>query len=467
MSEKLNLSNIAKEYNSLLPNQIEGLVIFLLNKQIADKEIPNEFTQIEIKSAIHKVAKLISLSTIPQTERIIATLIPYFLYRTPQSHYTKYVLTQYAERLVHFVETKLDSPHRKFPLKNSFEKYFNIKVAEIKTIADLEEWFQNGFKATSKHTVEEHIEAFHDEVNENITELSKILDVDAKDTEVIPMLNAFVTIFNNLGKKCNQIQEALRIRYSAISELKNLVDYFYMRIDNIDVTENNSTSYKVAQNEWERANSIKTDVELFFRRIDQQIRFITHRILYASKQLTQLQTTFKNESQYRLSIKKLLFAALNSASYSKEAISLSDNFTRKAIPYEKFEFIEVPFIDFGVSKKHPVQKVSKNKSYYKSQKSKVDDLLQIQERTVFWIKRIKETIHSHEEVNFSNYFYKILEEEKIIEIPLQVGFEILKYASESNDFSIEINKEIVHNPLNKTIQIWKMKIFNQKIISLS
>ena len=125
----LDFNELFSDYDFLIPNRIEGYIIIRLWQKIKSSEIQEEFSYNDIKNIVNEVTALTNGAT-PQIEKILKDLLHYFIKKPPET-VSKYYLSDYAERFIQLLETKIDSPYRNFPLKKNFEKYFAIEFEEI------------------------------------------------------------------------------------------------------------------------------------------------------------------------------------------------------------------------------------------------------------------------------------------------------------------------------------------------
>ena len=117
----LDFNELFSDYDFLIPNRIEGYIIIRLWQKIKSSEIQEEFSYNDIKNIVNEVTALTNGAT-PQIEKILKDLLHYFIKKPPET-VSKYYLSDYAERFIQLLETKIDSPYRNFPLKKNFEKY--------------------------------------------------------------------------------------------------------------------------------------------------------------------------------------------------------------------------------------------------------------------------------------------------------------------------------------------------------
>jgi len=461
----IEFKEISKDYEYLVPNKIEGLVIFRLWQKIKSNEINEEFSYNDIKNVIIEVAPIIN-DTTPQVEKLLKDLLHYFIKKPPET-VAKYYLSDYAERFIQLIETKVDSPYRNFPLKRNFEKYFSVIPEDIEDFNELNRWFKQGFHDTSKRVILDHIESLQDEVESSIKKLNEILY--SEDLKAIEMVKMFVNEFKGFGDKAEQIREVLFLKNETLKNLKRTSDYFYEKIKDVKhyQTAEEKAQYLELENWWKSASKIKEEVTAFFESIDKKLARIHDQIVFASSKLKELEENFQYQSLFKINLKKMLQLVLETSVFDgKEDIKLAENFPIKSYPYEKIQFLFAPKYDFSIESETfgIVPKI--DEEYEQSERNRIEAELLLQEKIASWIDKCNLRIEKDKTLNYSEVFYEILDIEKNIEIPLQVGFSLFEELSKNKDLYIKIDKDI-SNPIRNDIYIWNMKIYHKKANLLS
>ena len=458
----LNFNELFSDYDFLIPNKIEGYIIIRLWQKIKSNEIQEEFSYNDIRNVIDETASYTNGST-PQTEKILKDLLHYFIKKPPET-ISKYYLSDYAERFIQLLETKIESPYRNFPLKKNFEKYFSVEFEEIEDFEELNRWFRQGFHDTSKRVILDHIESLQDEIESSIKKLNEILYSDT--LQAIEMVKLFVNEFKNFGLKSEQIREALFLKNETLRSLKNASDFFYSKIEETKhfQTIEEEKQYHELEYKWQTANQIKEDVIAFFENIDKKLLRITNQIVFASSKLKELEENFQYQSLFKINLKKLLQLVLETSSFDKnEGILLHKDFPIKGIPYEKVQLFFTPKYEFNIETGSIGIVPKTNTDYEQAERTKIENALQVQENIASWVDICFSRIEKENELNYSSVFYEILNSEQNIEIPLQVGFSLFQQLSNNKDFDVIIDKTIA-NPNRNDIITWNMKIHRKEIL---
>lgn len=456
-----SLNEIYRNYDLLLPPKEEGTIIFWLFKKIENKDIDKNFTYQDIQQAIKDTATL-DVNREPQTERLLKNLLHNFIER-PAGKSNRYKLTEYALKFVQLVNHKINNPFRKFPLRESFQKYTEFRAEDIRSLELFESWFQQGFSYTTKQNIIDHLEALKDDVTQNIKQLNSILQIDEHD--VARIVTCFNEIFKNLGAKADEIRDTLRLGVSLEQEIRKVIHSFYSEIQNCPhpQTEEEQSFYRSLKSNYNKAAAIQTDVKDFFIVVDEKLGQLRDKIVFASTKLNELHDNFRHQTKFRTNIKKLAELVLKSAVYTREGPGLP-NFPRKIVPCENTRFSIVPFYDFfNPIISHNVLSVPVDKDYEDAQRKLITEELDrahnIEKLTSSLIQELKDK----KVLNFTDKFYEILEKENDVETPVQVGYDLLHFVYNSKDFQFKIDRQLPDEVAKKNILIWKMNLSQKKV----
>ena len=162
------------KYDQLIPAKFNGgLLVIELYQKIRSKALGRHFTSGDIKYILENIA-VREDGVVPQSEKVIKNLLHYFLRNVPGEP-GKYYLTDHAESMVELMIRKLNNPYKDFQLKANFEKYFSIRINEIKTIDDMERRFGREFVSGHKRILNDHLETLEDKLEKSYESLNTIL----------------------------------------------------------------------------------------------------------------------------------------------------------------------------------------------------------------------------------------------------------------------------------------------------
>lgn len=453
-----NLHNVFQSYQSLVPSKEDGMVVFLLNQKIRDREIDEQFNYGDFKQTIKELAAFAPWP-LPHSEAVLKNLLNYFIERPPDQK-NSYKLTEYAFKFIAMIDQKLNNPYRNFPLRESFIRYTNFQASEIKLIAQFESWFQQGFNNTTKQSIIDHLEALKDDVNQSIKDLNMLLY--RENTDILETISEFTAIFKGLYEKTEEIRDTLRLGNNLERETQQVVSYFYDLSDSFsNIASEKDEYYHSTVQDYNKAVTIHRDVRNFFIVIDSKIGQLREKIVFASNKLNDLQHNFRYQSNYKMNIKRLLDFVFSESNYTKDGPQLPGRFPRKAIPTESFKYTVVPYIESFFPVKKMVQLLPQDKNYQQSERAKIDYEIARQQRITSLVSHYKDLLQKEKEMDFTEQFYLILERDQDIEIALNVSYELLIYAHHSSQYKLLIDPNLLRESANTNILSWQTNIIQK------
>ncbi|TDE03035.1 hypothetical protein [Flavobacterium sandaracinum] len=450
------LQNIYQSYELLLPSKEDGMVIFLLHQKIKDREIEEPFSYGDFRQVVKEVADW-SPGGIPRSETLLKNFLNNFIER-PADQKNGYKLTEYALKFIAIVDHKLNNPYRTFPLRKSFEKYTTFQATEIQDIVELERWFEQGFNNITRQNIIDHLEALKDVVSQSVKELGQILQQE--NIDIVQIVSEFAEIFTGLNEKTEEIRDTLRLGNRLERELQLVVDHFYAILDTSSNTEpkSDATLYKKVSKDYESAQKIQWEVNTFFMVVGGKIGQLREKIVFASNKLNDLQHNFHYQSSYKLNIKRMLHFVLTESRFTKDGPGLSACFPRKSIPYESFKITMVNHMEEFFPKKVMVTTTLIDKEYQESENAKIEKDIARQERIMELVSYYKELLALDKQMDFTEKFYHILEQDKDVEIALNVSYELLLFAHHSKQYKVTIDQNLLKNSKDKKIYSWQTDI---------
>ncbi|QBZ98875.1 hypothetical protein [Flavobacterium sangjuense] len=453
-----NLQNILQSYDILLPSKEDGMIIFMLDQKIKEQEIAEQFSYNDFKQTVKELAEF-ALGAVPHSEAILKNLLNNFIERPPDQKHT-YKLTEYAMKFISLVDQKLNNPYRKFPLRESFEKYTNFQAKDIQIIDQFESWFQQGFNNTTKQNIIDHLEALKDDVNQSIRELNQLLYEENSD--ILQTISKFTEIFKGLTEKTEEIRDTLRLGNNLEREIDKVVTHFYDISDNVDrITPDIQSQYKQLLQDYNKSVSIHKEVRNFFIVIDSKIGQLREKIVFASNKLNDLQHNFRYQSNYKINIKRFMELVLSECQYHKEGPILPVEFPIKTIPSESFKYTAVPYVETFFPIKKMVQNVSVDGPYQQSEKEKIEKEISQQQRITALVSHYKELLSKEKEMDFTQQFHLILERDQDIEIALNVSYELLIFAHHSDEYRLVIDPKLLKESTKTKIYSWQTNIIQK------
>ena len=444
-------------YEFLIPSKEEGLVVILLHQKIEKKEIDQEFTYQDIQQVVREVSSLLDISHQPHTERILRNLIRYFIDR-PSGKRNKYMFSDYAERFVALIKNKLEHPYRNFPLAESFKRYSQFKADEIHSITEFKSWYEQGFNSTTKQTITGHLEALKDDSNIAIEQMNQILYVDTLTG--MDLVIKFSDLFKGFGERAEQISETLKLGNVLEVEIKKVVDRFYNRLDQMKhpETDEEKSEYLIYRNEYNESENIRANVVNFFEIVNSRLALVREKVLFSSSKLRELQDNFRQQSRYKINIKKLLQLMLEKAEYSRLELYLPQVFSKKYLPIERFRLPLIKKPDFDSEKTNNLYEFTSDLDYQKSERAKIEKELDRQQKAAQWVNHYKAVLMESKILDLKEVFQTVLGKENDIQICMQVNFDIIQHSLTQNEVRLVINKTIREFDADTKIFLWDTQI---------
>jgi len=438
----------------MLPPKFEGgLLIFLLYEKISTGELDLSFSTVDIKNALIEISNINHIE-IPQTERIIKSLLNYFLRHHPDQP-GEYHLTDFAESLVEMVNRKLNNPYKSLKLKESFEKYFSIRHNEIRSADDMETKFGKEFIEGHKNIIRHHLDSLDEEMQEAYLKLRDILH--AEETDATKMVSNFALTFKKFGERAEDINHAIAQKDRFLRDLRRITDNFYNDYISfpIPLTEQGRSESEKLAKDWRRCAEIYQEIEFFFTTIDKKIANINRQIYYASGKLTELQENFSARAKMKLAVKLLLKLSLDYARGSRDEVIFDKRFPIRGHVHEPQRFFTPGRHEFLPERESNVIEQDDDAEYAEEVARELDIELDRDEKIQHWIEFGKELI-TQESITMSSFMDQIMKSENDLIIAYKVASEIMEYANE-NGFDITIEQNLVKLS-NEEIYLWKTNL---------
>jgi len=434
------------------------MLIFKLHEKIKSGAIDANFSSQDLQRTLEELQRDILVSgTIPNKERLLKNLLAYFIER-PAEMKNRYTLTDYARKFILLVEHKINYPFRKFPLRDSFRRYTDFTAEEIDHINQFESWFNQGFQATTRENILDHLEELKMQVQQSVQSLNKLLYSGEGTAQKI--VTDFSVIFTDLGDKADEIRDTLRLGNSLMQQVDLVVSKLYNATTALPhpVTPEEIALFAEHQYGYTRAAEIQQEIQDFFDIIDTKLAQLRERIQYATTKLNELQHLFQYKSQFKINIRRLLEYMLSEAKSEKGNLLLPSDFLPKGIPEERFKLVSMPDLTVEDSLQNLVIENPGDSAYHQVEMSHIEHELTRQQRTAILVEGYLSRLQTDGKIEFTDEFYNIIEQENDEEIALQVSYELLQFAHLSHDYEVSITPEIKDIFANHPIKTWSITL---------
>jgi len=446
---------ISELYEQLVPSREEGLLVFRLHEKIKNGEIDANFSTHDIQRAVDETARL-NIGSAPNRERLLKNLLTFFIER-PADQRNRYCLTEYARKFVLLIDHKINNPFRKFPLRESFKRYTDFSAQEIRQINQFESWYNQGFQATTRENIFDHLEELKADVKASVLELNKLLY--SGEQPVLTMAGEFSRIFTDLGDKADEIRDTLRLGNSLLLEIEQVVLRFFQHTqDKRPETPEEIATFNELIYAYTSSQDIQQEVKLFFDTVDVKLGQLREQIQFASNKLNELRDVFRFKSRFKINLKRLLEQIIIETSAEKADLVLPGWLPRRTLIEERFRLTAMPDFDRDYESRNMVMELPEDSEHRRLELGKVEAELGRQQRTAVLVAIYKERLMLEGALDFTTEFYRILEEEQDEEIAIQVAYELVQYTRDKHDLRLSILPEIQDICYTKPITTWTINL---------
>ncbi len=102
-----------------------------------------------------------------------------------------------------------------------------------------------------------------------------------------------------------------------------------------------------------------------------------------------------------------------------------------------------------------------NPDYELGERQRIQKEISKQEKIQALISYYKEKLIQEEKLDFTEHFYKIIDQENDLEIALNVGYDLLLFAQYSPNYQLNIDRTISKHCLNKNLITWQTNIHSK------
>jgi len=431
------LISLNKSYADLLPQKESLLLIVWLYQKIEKGYISEDFEQKDLDDTIDDVIELLNIVTDKNKEALSKKLSNHFYITERIGNKYQIHLTVFAKQFCELLIKEVQPEIKKLELYHVFKRTLPLQDGDLLNLETFNYWFKNHFQP-ARNEIFSHTEKLNNEVADRINELSTLLKTETENPK--EQINSYTEIFVMLEKQTTGLINTIDYKNDTLNKIKAAREHFSKDEETFD-------NFSGMQNE----------VEYFFQSIDRRIISINDKIQLASKRLRNLLDTLKHKQLFKIKIEKLLLLMLKYSRNEKGEIKLHAKFPKKYLPFIPMKFVAIPKIDFQFYAKAEPQKQEYDRQHEQAERNKGLALLEIQEATAKWLDEMNFEMESGKEIEFEQWFDKIVEQENNLEVPIQVCFGLIEEHNSSDDKTIIIQKEAVSKNQND-LMLWQMKI---------
>ncbi|MEW6468810.1 MAG: hypothetical protein AB1458_07800 [Bacteroidota bacterium] len=438
--QKQQLERISATFDILLPQNKEiFLLLVTLQSKIDRLEIEDPFTQRDFEDAVDEVAHVLHPGHATQKENISKKLSQFYYTTLKKGNEYRYQLTVFARDLVRIIMNEVEPQFEETELIHTFRRTLQLKEDDLRSIRNFEYWHNYHYEP-SKRIILAHTENLQRLVEARTSDLRTLLKTDINNTK--ELITRFISIFEELGRQTEGLTETMNFKLEII--------------DMIKAAEQNFLDKKES---WEVYTRIRSEVEKFFDNIDFRVLSINDRIQLSTSRLKTLYDTLQYKQLFKLKIEKFLVFLLKNSRWTEEGVVLPENIKPRKIPYFREKYIKIPNLNFTDVVPRDVPELEEDAEYKKLKEMMNMRVLNRQEAISKWLESLGKQIESGKDVVYEDCFQAIYNEEKNLEVPIDVCFGLIQKYGRSKDVEIIIDKSQVIKAKDD-LSTWKMKIIH-------
>ncbi len=450
------LNKILKnQYHTIIPTQEDGLVIFNIFNKIQKNILDISFSERAIINAIQTVQ--LELGTSSQREltqkndETIHRLLKHFIERSIEGR--GYQLTTYGELFCRMLQDEAISHINPTDLERIFGDLVLLLKSKLSNLDDFNHWYEYQFNK-NKGEISGQVRALKFQIDETIETLNDIVKAETDNFKL--MLQECDNLLSYIKEQADRLSTA----FSTKDDIKQMLDEC------------------ILSDEYEFRNRKKL-VRDFFKDIEVKLIGVSHSIdrirprinkLYSDfdkrefdrKLETFLIYLFKNSTSKFIKTKRLKDRTVNEIkiAFPKATPDMRKNKVKfeKVIYYSYNKFTQVEYLSLLDPPPMDIENIDFDGADLKRQM----DLRQLQierdRRIEHWFSEIDLQLKEGKKVEFANYFFQILDQEKDIEIAIKEATLMLKEYAFSKEYELTIDEKFITHTKHPHTAIWKMQI---------
>lgn len=429
-----------KYYEPLIPEKKSGLVIiYLYDQWKSGKYLSNSFTENAIKNAIEQVASDLGKSyENTQHERfkiINRGLQEYFLFRNEETN--MYHITQYGIEFCESIRNKIEPEFNPSVIEKILSDLISLLKASIAK-NDFEYWYNHHFQ-NQKPYIKRQVETLLKLVEKAVQEFRASTKSD--DEIFIETVRKVDASLEAVRKHCDELKDV----FFDAEEIKSIILQLSFDEYSLDLI------------------SQKESVRSFIEEINNDLSIINQRIEKIRPKLRQFISSINQRNFDRNTEQFLHYLLKNSyvSKYSsKNKIYLPSVIEIPELLKSETKFIIVESDRLKDNSPISVVQPKENKEKQKIQLDKANNGFLIRNRIRYWLTKLEKELRDNGNINFTFYYFQILEEEQIYNktIAIKVASLLFRKYSKLRNYKISIKKGLQTNEKYPDQAIWDMNI---------
>lgn len=429
MKEYFNfIEQIKKNYTNIIPKEDYGMMVFLL----FDKFGTNIFSENELKKIISDYHNYSEKER--ELHSVIKTTIQFLSINFIRKSKQGYILTPYSH---HFSKEIWKKLHRDFSPSEVRKNLLKLKIELDQQLQkdNFNEWFD--FFERYRTDLDNQIESLNKRIDSYIHDFRTVIfDNKKQNTELLK------SIREGLDKIKSQVIE-LTSAFTDIYDIEDLLN----RV-NIDIGSNTTITNR------KKAKDYFSDIRDYLTTINNRIDLIQPRIQEFFSNINRADFDRNTKLFIRYLIKNTTVERIN----SKKELVFPNESLQKEVYKEEFRFT---IVDNQLKKGKTQGKTENTLVDEKEVEKKYQNAKKVREqraKTIAYVNSIKKDLNKYKLIEYSSYFYQIMEDTQNINIAIKVGYLLLNEFTRSQQYTVEISDKAISHDKYKSTVLWEMKI---------
>lgn len=435
--DSFNLYREAKDqYEKLIPEKNDGLILLSLYSKYKDKD----FTEENIISTINKVFKdqgnESSRTEFNRNNAIILRFQESFLWRNASKK--TYQFKKYGLELCQNIEKRLIEKYNPAKIKRFFAELHKSLTENIEQNKDFNEWIEDHFEVRLPELTSQ-IEILDQQVNDSVKDFKT--EINSENQGILDVLKGIEIRLEVIKEQASELRNAFQISYDIDDLLIGLLE------------ENKGQNYI--------SNIYR--VQNFHDNSRNQLEQVSKRIEKIKPRIREFIYDFNKKNFDRKTnkfIDYLLQQSVVAREGSSKRIQLPNNLSGLVVKSttHNLKFNVIPIRE--ISPKLPIE-VTKRKVDVSKRKELLEKTLKWtrdKERIRYWTNLALKELELQGFLDFTPLFFKIIEEDQLT-IAVKTAHNIIrKNTTYRNKYNVGVKKEPVYDTTKKGISLWQMTI---------
>lgn len=447
---QINFPKILRDrYDLLVPKQEDGLIILAIFQKVRVGTIERTFAERIIVDTIKQVYTELGMGSArgEETQKYDETLhrlLRHFLDKNIEEK--TYQLSSYAENFCDMLEREVHTAINPSQIQKTFNDLVLLLGLKLETMEDFRHWYHTQF-FKHKSDIGSQLRGLQAQIEDTIEQLNDL--VKNEHDNFREMLIGCEALLDRIKEQTDKLSSA----FSSKDDIKQLLD---------DATLSEEFDFR----------EMKREVRIYFKDIEQRLINVSHTIDRIKPKINKLYSDFEKRDFDRKIESFLLYMLKNSTSKfgrAKKLVGRTVNDVEVFLPkgMEPKEYYSdrsrITGVDYMQLLEPPpivVQQQNWDEEDLHHQAEVRRAQIARDKLVAMWCDQIIADVNTKKKINFSDYYYKILQKENDYEAAVKVANEILRDFSKKEGYEVIVSEEMMLNPKHPYTGIWKMKIKN-------